>query len=412
MIDVGSVVAGHRVLRLVGRGGMGVVYEAVEESLGRTVALKLVAPDRADEPGFRERFIAESRLAASIDHPNVLPVFKAGEEDGLLYLAMRFVDGADLRTMAPLEPMRAAHIVAQVGAALDAAHARRLVHRDVKPANVLIAAGDHAYLTDFGLVKALDETAGQTRTGNLVGTLDYVAPERIRGEGDGRASDLYSLGCVLYYTLTGAVPFPLEGTERKLWAHLSEPPPTVGSAFDEVIGRAMAKDPGARFESGAALGMAAIAAAGGSRPSPVLLDAARRCERGIRVAAPELAAQAAELVAAFEHAAVRAALLREALADAPPERVERRLADVRAGQDPGKAKLVAALAQHLAVQRKMQTALAGFDADTERILLELETVRGRVLADDTAAGERLASLQDEIETIADRLDRAGGESAT
>jgi hypothetical protein len=431
---IGSLVAGHRILRQVGRGGMGVVYEAVEESLGRTVALKLVAPERAGEPGFRERFIAESRLAASIDHPNVLPVFKAGEEDGLLYLAMRFVDGDDLRSLAPLDPPRAARVVAQVGAALDAAHARRLVHRDVKPANVLIAAGDHAYLTDFGLVKALDETTGQTRTGNFVGTLDYVAPERIRGEGDGPAADLYSLGCVLYYTLTGAVPFPLEGTERKLWAHLSEPAPVVGSAFDAVIARAMAKDPAARYESGAALGAAALAAAGESQPvaaAPVLLEAARRCERGIRVAAPELAGNAAELLAAFEHAAVRAALLREALADAPPERVERRLAEVRAGQDPGKAKLVAALARHLAVQRKMQAALAAFDADTERILLELETVRGEVLAAGATSAEgrasrastssdaslqasvaRLASLQDEIETIAERLDRAGGESAT
>ena len=120
-------------------------------------------------------------------------------------------------------------IVAQIGAALDAAHARRLVHRDVKPANVLIAPGDHAYLTDFGLVKALDESTAHTGTGTLVGTLDYVAPERIRGEGDGPAADLYSLGCVLYFTLTGAVPFPLEGTERKLWAHLSEPPPRLGS---------------------------------------------------------------------------------------------------------------------------------------------------------------------------------------
>jgi hypothetical protein len=415
---IDSVVAGHRILRQVGRGGMGVVYEAVEESLGRTVALKLVAPDRAGEPGFRERFIAESRLAASIDHPNVLPVFKAGEEDGLLYLAMRFVDGADLRTLSPLAPLRAARIVAQVGAALDAAHARRLVHRDVKPANVLIAAGDHAYLTDFGLVKALDDPEGQTRTGHLVGTLDYVAPERIRGEGDGPAADLYSLGCVLYYTLTGVVPFPLDGTERKLWAHLSEPPPVVGSAFDDVIARALAKDPSARYASGAALGAAALAAAAAvdeSRPvvpASRLLDAARRCERGIRLAAPELAGQAGALLAAFEHAATRADLLREALTDTPPERVQQRLAEVRAGQDPGKAKLVAALAQQLAVQRRMQAALTGFDADSERILVELETVRGRVLADETGADVKLAALQDEVETIADRLDHAGGESAT
>ena len=198
--------------------------------------------------------------------------------------------------------MRAAHLVAQVGAALDAAHARRLVHRDVKPANVLIAPGDHAYLTDFGLVKALDETRGQTITGNLVGTLDYVAPERIRGEGDGPAADLYSLGCVLYFTLTGTVPFPLEGTERKLWAHLSEPPPALDSPFDAVIARALAKDPLERYESGAALGVAAIAAAGGSQPSPPAGRGAPlragHPRRGAR-----FAGEAAGLLAAFEHAA-------------------------------------------------------------------------------------------------------------
>jgi protein kinase-like protein len=389
-----------------------VVYEAVEEALGRTVAFKLIAPERADEPGFRERFIAESRLAAAVDHPNVLPVFKAGEEDGLLYLAMRFVDGADLRSLAPLEPLRAAQLITQVGAALDAAHARRLVHRDVKPANVLVAAGDHAYLTDFGLVKTLDETGGPTATGNLVGTLDYVAPERIRGEGGGPASDLYSLGCVLFYALTGEVPFPLAVAERKLWAHLSEPPPAVpgGSEFDAVIARALAKDPRERYETGAALGAAALAAAGGSASSP-LLEAARRCERGIRTVAPALADDAAELLAALERAAERARLLREALTDTPPERIERRLAEVRAGHEPGKAKLVAALARHLAVQRRMQSALAAFDAETERIMVELETVRGRVLADATNAGEKLLALQDELETLADRMaSAAGGDS--
>ena len=155
---IGSVVAGHRIVRLLGRGGMGVVYEAVEEALGRTVALKLVAPERAGEPGFRERFIAESRLAASIDHPNVLPVFGAGER-GRAAVA---VDAAGRRrgpAVARRRWRRRARraIVAQVGAALDAAHARRLVHRDVKPANVLVARRDHAYLTDFGLVKALDD---------------------------------------------------------------------------------------------------------------------------------------------------------------------------------------------------------------------------------------------------------------
>jgi serine/threonine-protein kinase len=401
------VIAGYRIVREVGRGGMGVVYVAVEETLGRTVALKVVAPERAVEPGFRERFISESRLAASIDHPNVLPVFAAGEEDGTLYLAMRFVEGSDLRSLGALEPARAAHIVAQVGAALDAAHARRLVHRDVKPGNVLVGGGDHAYLTDFGLVKALDASAGVTRTGELVGTLDYVAPERIRGEPAGPASDLYSLGCVLYFALTGRVVFAGESAEQKLWAHLSSPPPTV-PGFEAVLARALAKEPEARFESGAALGAAAVAAA----VDPIV--AARRSERGIRTAAPgsPAAAGAAQTLAALEHAAERARLLREALADSPPERIERRLAEVRAGQDPGKARLVAALAQQLAVARRMRTALAEFDAEVERIVVELETARGRVLADSDAAGESLGVLQDELETLAARLAVAGGESAT
>ena len=409
-----TVIAGHRIVRQVGRGGMGVVYEAVDEALGRTVALKLVAPERAGEPGFRERFITESRLAASIDHPNVLPVFKAGEEDGDLDLAMRFVDGDDLRTLAPLEPARAAHIVAQVGAALDAAHARRLVHRDVKPANVLVGEGDHAYLTDFGVVKALDETSGQTRTGDVVGTLDYVAPERIKGEADGPPGDLYALGCLLFYTLTGRVPFPLDTSERKLWAHLSDPPPAVPGqpAFDAVIARALAKEPAKRFESGAALGAAAVAAAGGPKPNE-LLESARRSERGIRAAAsPEIAAQAATLLARLEHAAERARLLREALTETPPEQIERRLGEVRAGQDAGKAKLVAALARHLATQRRMQSALAAFDAETERILLELETVRGRLLTEDADARAHLASLQDELNTLAERLSVAGEDHTT
>ena len=181
-------------------------------------------------------------------------------------------------------------------------------------------------------------------------------------------------------------------------------------AFDAVVARALAKDPAQRYGSGAELGAAALAAAGGSQPSAPL-EAARRSERGIRAAAgPAVAAQAAAPLAALEHAGERARLLREALAETPPERIEQRLAEVRAGRDPGKARLVAALAQHLAVQRRMQAALEAFDAETERILLELETVRGRVLADDATAGERLAALQHELETLADGMAAAGGES--
>ena len=256
-----------------------------------------------------------------------------------------------------------------------------------------------------------------TRTGDLVGTLDYVAPERIRGEPAGPASDLYSLGCVLHFALTGRVVFALETAEQKLWAHLSAPPPTV-PGFEAVLARALAKEPSERFESGRALGEAAMAALeAGSDP----LQAARRSERGIRAAAPGSPAAdgASATLAALELAAERARLLREALADSPPERVERRLAEVRAGHDPGKARLVAALAQQLAVARRMRSALAGFDAEVERIVVELETARGRVLADSDAAGESLGALQDELETLAARgaaqlarVPTAGGESAT
>ena len=409
---IGSVVAGHRIVRLLGRGGMGVVYEATDEALGRSVALKLVAPERADQPGFRERFIAESRLAASIDHPNVLPVFKAGEDEGLLYLAMRLVDGADLRTLAPLEPARAAHVVAQVGAALDAAHARRLVHRDVKPANVLVGGADHAYLTDFGLVKALDATSGHTRTGDVVGTLDYIAPERIRGESDGPPGDVYGLGCVLFYALTGEVPFPLDAAERKLWAHLSAPPPPVPGhpAFDAVVARALAKDPAQRYGSGAELGAAALAAAGGSQPS-VPLEAARRSERGIRAAAgPAVAAQAAAPAGrARARRRACAAAARGAGRDAAgahraaPGRGPRR---PRSRQGPARRRARAA------ARRAAADAGRARRPSTPRrsgSCVELETVRGRVLADDATAGERLAALQHELETLADGMAAAGGE---
>jgi serine/threonine-protein kinase len=387
---------------------MGVVYEAVEEALGRTVALKLVAPERADEPGFRERFTEESRLAASLDHPNVLPVFGAGSFEGTLWLSMRLVDGADLRSLSPVSPARAAAIVAQLGAALDAAHAKRLVHRDVKPANVLVTRSDHAYLTDFGLVKALDAAAGLTRTGDVVGTLDYVAPERIRGGGDGPAADLYSLGCVLYYALSGRVVFEVEGAERKLWAHLSESPPAF-PGFEAVLAQALAKDPAERFASGAELGAAAAAAAGVGADR---LEAARRAARGIAAADPALAGSAEAALGALEHAVARARLIEEALADTPVASVERRLAAVRAGADPGKARLVAALASQLSVTRRMQAALDGWNVEIQRIVVELETVRGRVLADEAAAAERLGALQDELSTLAARLAAAGGESTT
>jgi YVTN family beta-propeller protein len=258
----GSVVAGCRLEQEIGRGGMGVVYRAIEESLERTVALKLIAPELTTNPDFRERFKRESRLAASIEHPNVIPVYAAGETEELLYLVMRYIPGTDLRALieqeGALEPSRAARMVAQVASALAAAHRRGLIHRDVKPANVLIekqGASEHAYLTDFGIARDVGGTA-LTRTGMLVGTLDYIAPERLEDRAGNGRSDVYALGCVLFEALTGRVPFPRDSDVAKMYAHMNEPVPSVGEvrpevppALSETVSRAMAKRPDDRFAS-------------------------------------------------------------------------------------------------------------------------------------------------------------------
>jgi YVTN family beta-propeller protein len=278
-IQPGDVFAGHRVEGVAGRGGMGVVYRAVQLDLDRPVALKLIAGALARNDEFRERFVGESRAAASIDHPNVIPVYYTGEHEGLLYIVMRYVEGSDLRTAVRaegrLDPGRAARIVAQVGAALDAAHARGLVHRDVKPANVLLGADDHAYLTDFGLTKRLHSSGGApTRPGGWVGTLGYVAPEQIRGGRVDARTDVYALGCVLFQALTGVSPYQRDSDEATLWAHLNDPPPElaqyapgVPGTFDDVVRRALAKEPAERFPSAGDLGRAALAAAGERSPS-------------------------------------------------------------------------------------------------------------------------------------------------
>ncbi len=269
----GDEFAGHRIEGVAGRGGMGVVYRARQLDLDRDVALKLIAPSLAEDDAFRDRFIAESRAAAAIDHPNVIPVYYAGEAQGRLYIAMRFVEGEDLRTRVRregrLNPEEAAYIVNQVAAALDAAHARGLVHRDVKPANVLLDANDHAYLTDFGLTKRVNSNTGATKAGGWVGTLGYVSPEQIRGERTDARSDVYALGCVLYHAITGSTPYQRDTDEATLWSHLNDDPPSVLSAvpsapdaFEAVVARAMAKDPADRFQSAGDLGRAALAAAG------------------------------------------------------------------------------------------------------------------------------------------------------
>ena len=240
-LEPGSTFAGYRIESLAGRGGMGVVYQATDLSLDRPVALKLIAPELADDPRFRERFLEEPRLAASLDHSSVIPIYEAGEHDGQLYLAMRYVQGSDLRTLlqreGALAPERALAILGQIAGALDAAHRRGLVHRDVKPANVLLDEDEHAYLTDFGITKQQKDDAGET--GQAAGTVDYLAPEQIRGESiDGR-TDGYALACALYECLAGTPPFRRQTHAETLWAHLREDPPPLEShpALDPVLRR-------------------------------------------------------------------------------------------------------------------------------------------------------------------------------
>src|SRR3954471_8106673 len=251
---------------------MGIVYRATQLSLGRPVALKLIAPEHAADANFRERFQRESRMAAAIDHPNVIPVYEAGEEDGRLYLVMRWVAGTDLhrllRAEGRIEPERAAAIVNQVAGALDAAHAAGLVHRDVKPANVLLS-GNHAYLADFGLTRLAGADTQLTTDGHFLGTVDYMAPEQFHpGPNDARA-DVYALGCVLFAALTGTPPFLRETVPATMLAHLHDPAPPpsetpgVPRAFDRVLARALAKSPEDRYPSAGDFGRAVQAAAEG-----------------------------------------------------------------------------------------------------------------------------------------------------
>ncbi|MEU6670761.1 serine/threonine-protein kinase [Streptomyces sp. NPDC046727] len=296
---IGAEIAGYRVERELGRGGMAVVYCAKDLRLGRTVALKLLAPEYTRNDAFRRRFAQESRVAAAIDHPNIVPVFEAGEADGILYIAMCFVSGLDLRALldreGPLPVPAALRIAAQLASALDAAHARELVHRDVKPGNVLVAKGvdsdhpEHVYLTDFGLAKKSLSLTGFTSAGEFVGTLDYVAPERIAGRPvDGR-SDQYSLACVVHETLAGAPPFRCADHLELLWAHQYDPPPALSQerpdipgGADAVLHRALAKIPDDRYDTCLEFVAALRGAVGegdprGRTPTPASLRAGAAC---------------------------------------------------------------------------------------------------------------------------------------
>ena len=260
-------IGGFRLESEIGRGGMGVVYLAAQSFPERKVALKILSSDFARDPSFRARFIRESNAAAAIEHPNIVPVHAAGEDGGRLYLAMRYVEGTDLRsTLArdgALPPERAARICAQVADALEAAHEQGLVHRDVKPGNILLDSREHAYLSDFGLIKPTQTGTEFTKTGQFIGSLEYVAPEQIRGDAIDSRADIYSLGCVLFECLTGRAPFHRENEVATLYAHLEEHAPNpkdarsdVPNSLAAVVERSMSKRPEDRFASASEMGAA------------------------------------------------------------------------------------------------------------------------------------------------------------
>ena len=324
----GSVFAGHRIEGLAGRGGMGVVYKATHLALDHVVALKVISPELAQDERFRRRFGEESRIAVSIRHPNVVAIHHAGEERGLLFVTMDLIDGTDLRGLlrahGRMNPEHAAAVISEVAAALDAAHARGLVHRDIKPGNILIegeGAGERVYLTDFGLARMVEASTGVTATGAFVGTLDYVAPEQIRGERVDARADVYALGCVMFELLTGNPPFAARDDKvAKMYAHLQEEPPRVRllrpelpGELDLVIGRALAKDPERRYPSAGDFARAATAAVQG-QPT---VEAERSVAVGAAAPGPPEATTSAERVRT-ESAAVEAESGAEPTATLPP----------------------------------------------------------------------------------------------
>jgi tRNA A-37 threonylcarbamoyl transferase component Bud32 len=291
-LHLGRVLAGYRIEELIARGGMGLVYRAEHLNLRRRAAIKIIAPELAEDPGFRERFNGEARIAGALQHPNIVTVYDAGEEDGLLYLAMQYIEGSDLssvlREQGRLRPYRALDVCRQVAAALDAAHAQGLIHRDVKPANVLIE-GRTAFLTDFGLTKRIEGTpAALTKAGDMVGTVHYIAPEQIEGGHVDSRTDVYSLGCLVYQCLSGELPFARDSDIAVIYAHLSEEPPRLSSVrpelpagLDAVVAKALEKSPERRYQTCADMTSAAravIDAAGPladsviSRPVPAFGD--------------------------------------------------------------------------------------------------------------------------------------------
>ncbi len=292
-LERGTELGGYRIEQQIGSGGMGIVYRVTNVALGRVYALKVLAPELAEDEQFRRRFQREMQIAASIDHPNVVGIHYAGEQDGFLFLAMDYVHGEDLRQLilrdGAVDPARAVGILTQVGFALDAAHAKGLVHRDIKPGNVLLTIRDgdeRAYLTDFGLAKRSSTLAELTVAGSIVGTADYMAPEQVRGDPSDVRTDIYALGCVFFQMLTGKVPYERDTTLATMFAHVNDPPPELEPPlvdefpeFTPVVQQAMAKTPEDRYLSAGDLARDAAAALSGARykgaPSMVATGDAR-----------------------------------------------------------------------------------------------------------------------------------------
>jgi serine/threonine-protein kinase len=314
-LRTGDLLAGFRIQSLIGQGAVGSVYLAEDTRTGEQVALKLLSAELAEDERFRQRFLRESELAASLDHPHIVPTLASGADDGLLYLAMAYVEGSDLREVlrseGRLEPQRALDLVGQVARALDAAHTAGLVHRDVKPGNVLVTRRDgveHAYVCDFGLARHVSSVSSLTGDRGFVGTIDYVPPEQIEGGSIDRRADVYSLGCVLFECLTGARPFDRESELSVVFAHLNEPPPSLADfrpelpdAFDHVIATALAKSPDERFATCGDLDAAARAALRGQGPRRRLR--ARRRRIVLATGAVLLAAAAGGVLATRDGAA-------------------------------------------------------------------------------------------------------------
>ena len=277
-LAAGAALAGYRIERLIGHGSSGSVYAAVDVSLERRVALKVLLPELASDAGFRERFLRESRIAASLEHAHIVPIYTAGESDGHVYIAMRFVEGSDLRGLidreGALDVAEGVSLLLQVADALDAAHRRGLVHRDVKPGNILVDESQRAFLCDFGLARHATSVNSVTRDSAFSGTIEYVSPEQIHGDDVDRRSDVYSLGCVLYESLTGRSPFRRSTEVATVLAHLGDDPPSLVEAnaavppqLDAVVRRALAKAPDDRYDSAGAFAEAARSATGEAAPA-------------------------------------------------------------------------------------------------------------------------------------------------